>query len=450
MGAASEVRYARASDGVYLAYRVIGDGSPDVLFLPASFSNVGVMTEHPPLSRFLGRLGALGRLVFFDKRGTGLSDPVPTRSIPSLEEWMDDVSAVLDEVGAGPTHFVGMESGGPMGLLYAATHPQRVASLSLLNSFARLGRSDDYPIGIPAQVQERILAQQIENYSGPLWWEALGDSGPTHPGATWWTRFLQYSVGPGAGVETLRATFGVDVRHILPSVRTRSLVLHRRDNPYIRLAHGRWLHEHLPGSTFVELDGAAHLPWEGDADAVLAEIEYFIAGERRPPEADRVLATVLFTDIVASTELASSLGDQRWRELLDAHDSVSQRLVGLARGRVVKQTGDGILATFDGPARAIGCALRIAEEARALGVPVRAGLHTGEIERRGDDLSGIAVHIGARVAAAAGPGEVLVSSAVPPLVTGSGLRFADRGEHDLKGVPGTWRLYGVVPGTAVP
>lgn len=442
-GSGSAVRYAEAADGVHLAYRVFGDARPDLLFVPAAWSHVEVIAEYPPADRFLHRLGALGRLIHLDKRGSGLSDPVPTRSIPALEEWMDDLTTVLDAVDAGPTYLIGMEAGGPMALLYAATYPQRVAGLVLVNTFARLSRADDYSIGLPASVQEWSIRHQREHHDEAVFWHLFGDDAPGSPGRAWFTRFQQYAAGPGAAAEMIRATYEMDVRRVLPSVRAPVLIVHRRDNEYIRAEHGRYLHEHLPGSRYVEVDGAWHLPWEGDADAILAEIEEFVAGERSAPEPDRVLVTVLFTDIVDSTDHAARLGDARWRAVLDDHDELARGYVARSRGRLLKQTGDGVMATFDGPARAISCARAMATAMRARGVELRAGLHTGEVELRRDDIGGIAVHIAARVSAAAGPGEVLVSGIVPPLVAGSGLEFDDRGTHELKGVPGTWQLFAV-------
>lgn len=411
------------------------------MFVPASWTHQGVMAEYPPLERFLGRLGDLGRLVLFDKRGTGMSDPVPSRSIPALEEWMDDVTTVLDHVGAAKAHLIGMEAGGPMALLYAATHPERIDGLVLLNTFARLSQAADHPIGVPSHVQDRIVGRLLDTEEAPHWWDAFGEGGTSHPGAEWSAKFARYAVGPGAAAANLRATFDIDVRHVLPSVQAPALVIHRTGNRYVRLEHGRHLAANLDGAQLVEVPGP-HFPWEGDPEPVLAPIEEFVGGSIGSARLDRVLATVLFTDIIASTERAATVGDAAWTRLLEAHDGIARHEVVRARGQIVKHTGDGVLATFDGPARAVRCAHSLVDRLAELGLEIRAGIHTGEIELRpGGDIGGIAVHIGARVASTASASEVLVSGVVPALVAGSGLRFADHGTHQLKGVPEPWQLF---------
>jgi class 3 adenylate cyclase/alpha-beta hydrolase superfamily lysophospholipase len=435
-----ETRYAK-SGGVHIAYQVVGAG-PDLILVPGWISHVEMMWEEPALARYLERLASFSRLIMIDKRGTGLSDPVSLDRVPTLEQRMDDVRAVMDAVDSERAALLGVSEGGPMNILFAATYPERTSALVLLGTFARAVEGDDYPIGVAPERLDDFLEQLAENWGdGQSLWNLAPSVAADERMRASWARFERMSASPGAATTLLRMVADIDVRHILSSVHVPTLVLHRTGDTFVPLAQGRYLAEHIPGARFVELPGTDHLYFVGDTGPLLDEVEVFLTGQRQQHEADRVLATVLFTDIVDSTRHAAELGDRRWRDLLDSHDALVRRQVERFRGRAVKGTGDGVLATFDGPARAIRSACAIVEAARQLGVELRAGLHTGECEVRGDDLGGIAVHIGARVAAMAAPGEVLASSTVKDLVAGSGLRFADRGSHVLKGVPGEWRIY---------
>ena len=438
-----ETRYARSKDG-HVAYQVIGDAPLDLVFISGWISNVEVMWEEASAARFLRRLGTFSRLLYFDKRGSGVSDPVPLAALPTLEEWMDDVRTVMDAAGSKRAALVGHGEGGPMAMLFAATYPERASALILVDTTARPLRDVDYPWGLPADRVPQLL-QRLEEEWG---------TGGTHdflaPSLAhderfwrWFARYQRLASAPRAFTTMWAAHFDRDLRGVLPSIRVPTLVLHRAGNRYMRVGHGRYLAEHIPGAKYVELPGEDHFFFVGDTETMLGEIEEFLTGVRPLPEFDRVLATVLFTDIVTSTERSAQVGDRTWKDLLDQHDALIRRELERHRGRLVKNTGDGILATFDGPARAIRCAQAITTGVKSLGIEVRAGLHTGEIELRGEDVTGMGVNIAARVMDTAGPGEVVVSSTVKDLVAGSGLRFADRGSHDLRGVPGEWRLFAV-------
>lgn len=357
---------------------------------------------------------------------------------------MDDVRAVMDTVDCERAALLGVSEGGPMNILFAATYPERTSALVLLNTFARPYRGADYPLGTPLENLEPFLDSVAAHWGEgvSLWGLAPSVAGDARMRASW-GRYERMSASPGAAAALLRMVAGVDVRHILPAIQVPTLVLHRTGDKFVPPDQGRYLAAHIPGARHVEVPGSDHLYCAGDADAVLDEIEEFLTGQRAHRETERVLATVLFTDIVESTRQAAELGDRRWRDVLDSHEALARRQLDRFRGRAVKMTGDGMLAAFDGPARGIRCAGAIVQGARQLGIDVRAGLHTGECEVRAEDLGGIAVHIGARVAALAARGEVLASSTVKDLVAGSGLTFADRGSHTLKGVPGEWRVYAV-------
>lgn len=436
---AAETRYAKSGD-VHVAYQVVGDG-PDLVFVPGWFSHVEMAWEVPALARFLERLASFSRLILIDKRGTGLSDPLPGDQPPTLEQRMDDVRAVMDAVGSPRATLLGISEGGPMTILFAATFPERTAGLVLFGTFARTYRADDYPFGAEPEQLARFLAHVEANWGSGVGLAGLAPSVADDASmrATW-GRYQRMSVGPGAGAALLRMNASIDVRHVLPTIRVPTLVLHRRDDRFVPVEQGQHLAAHIAGARLVELAGADHLFFVGDTDAVLDEIAELVTGARGAPETDRVLATVLFTDIVDSTTHAARAGDRAWRDVLDRHDALVHGQIARFRGRAIKSTGDGFLAIFDGPARAVRCAGAIAAGAEGLGLAVRAGLHTGECELRGGDVAGIAVHIGARVAGLAAPGEVLVSSTVRDLVAGSGLAFEDRGIHALRGVPGEWML----------
>jgi pimeloyl-ACP methyl ester carboxylesterase len=438
----SPVRYAE-NDGVHLAYQAVGDGERDLVLVQGYLSHIDMDWEQPVMARFVRALASFNRVILFDKRGTGLSDrSVP---IPTLEERMDDVRAVMDAAGSERAVLMGVSEGAPMSLLFAATYPERTHALVLHGGMARSTEAPDYPWAPPAQEAIHAAVEFIQPafFSGDdidLWIPSLADD----PRAKEWLgRFRRAAVSPDALAALFRMFLDIDVRHVLPTLQVPTLVLQRRGDRVVNWRAGRWLAEQIPGAKYVELAGQDHFPWFGDAEAVIEEIREFLTGVRVAPEPDRVLATVMFTDVVHSTERAASLGDRQWRQLLDAHDAAVRRQLAAFRGREVKTTGDGFLATFDGPARGIRCARAIRDAASALGLDVRVGLHTGEVEVRGDDIGGVAVHIGQRVSALAQRSEIMVSSTVKDLVAGSGIEFVDRGEHELKGVPGVWRLYAV-------
>jgi pimeloyl-ACP methyl ester carboxylesterase len=441
-----ETRYAK-SGGLHIAYQAMGDGPPDVVFIPEWSGHVELRWEEPRMARFLQQMASMGRMLIFDKRGVGLSDPVSLSELPSLEEWADDVLTVMDDAGSDRAALVAVGQGGPMAMVFAATHPGRTAALVLVNSNARLRLAPDYPWGAPPSVEERLQASPV--YPGPGAVPAFAkaffgsDAAADERFLAWWRRYARMASSPGAWAVMQQMLFDVDVRDVLPTIRVPTLVVHRRDDAWIQVGHGRFLAEHIPGAKYVELDGSQHQFFLGDTTRLLDEIAQFVAGRRRPRDVDRVLATVLFTDIVASTRRAADLGDHEWRNVLDAHDDVVRQELERFRGREVKMTGDGTLATFDGPARAVRCACSIREEVRALGIDMRAGLHTGEVELRERDVTGIGVHIAARIDDLAQPGEILVSSTVKDLVAGSGITFADRGVHVLRGVPDEWHLLAV-------
>jgi class 3 adenylate cyclase len=436
-------RYAKSGE-LNIAYQVVGDGPLDLVFVPGWLSHLELAWEEPCYAHLLRRLASFSRLILFDKRGTGLSDRVPINELPSLEQRMDDVRAVMDAVDSDQAALFGVSEGGPMSILFAATHPQRTTALVLYASYANWTR-DEGSDWAPTREQHEQIAQLYER----RWGEAVGISAfaPSmvkdpefrRRFATW----QRMSASPGAAAALLRMNCEVDVRSILPHVRVPALVLHRTGDRTMDVEGGRYLARHIPGARLVELLGDDHMPWVGDADTLVDEIEEFLTGVRHGREPDRVLATVLFTDIVGSTERAAALGDQRWREILDEHSALVARQLERFSGCMVKWLGDGVLATFDGPARAIRCGRALADESRRLGVEIRVGLHCGECEVRGDDVGGIAVHTAARVMAHAGPGEVLVSRTIKDLVAGSGIEFIDRGPHELKGIPGKWQLFGV-------
>jgi class 3 adenylate cyclase len=438
-----ETRYAKSTDG-HVAYQVLGSGPRDLVFVPNWGTNVEIMWEEPSLAHYLRRLATFSRLVCFDKRGTGVSDPVTLDALPTLEQWMEDVRSVMDAVGCERTVLLGDAEGGQMAMLFAATHPERVSALILTNATARHLRDVDYPCGLPARSVPRFLQvmRQLWGNGGLLRVMAasLAHDEQLQRG---YGRYERLSLSPRAINALYTSHLERDLRNVLPAIQVPTLVLHRAGNRHIRVGHGRYIAEHIPGAKYVELPSEEHYFHAGDTEAVLAEIEEFLTGVRPAGEFDRVLATVLFTDIVGSTERAAVLGDRAWRAVLDTHNAIVRRELTRHRGREIKAAGDGFLATFDGPARAIRCASAIHDQMRPLGIAIRAGLHTGECELMGNDVGGIAVHIGARVAGEAAAGEILESSTVKDLVAGSGIQFADRGPRALKGVPGEWRLFTV-------
>lgn len=442
-----ETCYAKNRDGVHIAFQVVGDGPLDLAFQSMGASHVELAWELPSFARVFRRLASFSRLIRFDMRGTGLSDPFNLSELPSLEQQATDMLSVLDAAGCDRVALVANGHGGSLAIFFAATYPQRTSALVLDGCCARLARAPDYPWGIPTEVLNRALARRAEGErTGRL--EGLKPIAPSAVRdpefAAQWVRYSRSVNSPATARALGEMHVFADVRPALPSVQAPTLVLYRRDDHYAGKPHATYLAEHIRGAKLVELPGEDNLIFAGNSDADVEEIEEFLTGTRHPTDTDRVLATVLFTDIVASTERAATLGDRAWRGLLDAHDRVVRRQLERFRGREVNTVGDGFVATFDGPGRAIQCACAIRDAVKALEIEVRTGLHTGEIEIRGDDVAGIAVHIAQRVSALAHPSEVLVSRTVTDLVAGSGMQFDDRGEHGLKGVPGSWHLYSVV------
>jgi class 3 adenylate cyclase len=446
MGSTVEVetptRYAD-SDGVSIAYQVHGEGDLDLVFVPGFVSHVELLWESPAMARFLRRLDSFARVVVFDKRGQGLSDR--PADPPTLEESMDDLRAVLEAAACERPAIFGISEGGPMSMLFAATYPERISALVLYGTYARMVKSADFPFGMPGDALDRWGEMVHREWGGPVglrYWapSAVGDA----EFERWWGRLLRQGTSPAGAIALIDLYREMDVRPVLPSIDVPALVLHRLEDRIVSVQQGGFLAEQIPGARFVALAGGDHLAWTEDQDTLLDEVEEFLTGSRRAHEPERALATVLFTDIVGSTETAARLGDRDWRDLLERHDAIVRRQLAVHRGREVKTMGDGFLATFDGPARAIRCATAIDEAVPEIGLEVRAGIHTGEVELIGDDVGGMAVNIGARIGALADPGEVLVSSTVRELVVGSGLDFAERGTHELKGAPDQWRLFAVV------
>jgi pimeloyl-ACP methyl ester carboxylesterase len=443
MTALPQIRYARSGD-VHVAYYTIGEGPPDIVFVPGALSHVGVMWEEPDYRRFFERLASFSRLMVFDKRGMGLSDRVP---FGTLEERMDDIRAVMDAVGSERAALVGESEGGPLSMLFAATYPERTQALLLVGAEIKEETTEDWPWGEDTREGfEQFMEGVAERWgqSGAGIRNIVPSVGDDPRPQEWFRRVLVESASPGSAMAYFRTSFEIDVRDIVPTINVPTLVVHRVGDRVCHVENGRYLAEHVPGARYIELEGEDHIAWGEGADEIAAEIQEFLTGMREAATPDRVLATVLFTDIVDSTRRATELGDRSWRDLLERHHTAVRREFDRYRGREIDNAGDGFLASFDGPARAIRCARAATEAVRPLGLELRAGVHTGECERLGDKLGGIAVHIGARVAAQAGPGEVLVSGTVRDLVAGSGIAFEDRGLPELKGVEGEWRLYAVV------
>jgi pimeloyl-ACP methyl ester carboxylesterase len=436
-----DTRYAQSGD-VNIAFQVVGDGPLDLVYVPGWVSHLEYFWQEPSYAAFLRRLASFSRLILFDKRGTGMSDRVPDSELPTLEQRMDDVRAVMDAVGSKEAALLGMSEGGPMCLLFAATYPERTGAVIILGSYARRTWAPDHPWAPTEADQEAFIEEVARDWGGAV---GLAARAPSQVGneifSRWWSTYLRMSASPGAAKTFTRMNAQIDVRDVLPLVQVPTLIVHRAGDQAMSVEGSRYMAERIEGARYVELPGEDHLPFVGDQDQILDEVEEFLTGVRRGPEPDRVLATVLFTDIVGSTERAAELGDRRWRELLEAHHAAVRGELERFRGREVDTAGDGFLATFDGPARAIRCAAAIRGAVERLGLSIRAGLHTGECELHGNNVSGLAVHMGARVAALARPSEVLVSSTVKDLVAGSGIEFDDRGVHELKGIPGDWRLY---------
>jgi len=444
--ATPETRYARTDDGAHIAFQVVGDGPIDLIFIPWWWNHLESQWDDPLITHFLDRLARFSRLILFDMRGIGLSDPASLNDLPTLERWMGDAKAVLDEVGSSQAMVLGHGDGGLVALLLAATYPERTSALILVDAYALLASDEGYEGGWDSEFLDTFMASFADFWgSGDLGWVyVIAPSQSTNDAfRDQLARLERRSVSPGACAAVQLVIGHLDVRSVLPAISAPTLVLLHQDDLYIPPALGRYLAEHIPDAKLVELEGGDHLYWVGNPDATLDEIEQFATGTRAQTRIERVLATVLFTDIAGSTSRAAELGDERWSALLERHHDVVRRQLERFRGSEVKTMGDGFLATFDGPARAIACACAIRDAVSQLGLGVRAGLHTGEIEITDSDVTGIAVHIGQRVSSLAEPGEVLVSRTVVDLVVGSGIKFSDRGDHDLKGVPGYWKIFAV-------
>jgi pimeloyl-ACP methyl ester carboxylesterase len=439
-----ETRYTK-SDDYNIAYQVIGEGDLDLLWIAGFVSNVELAWKEPLLARFLNRLARFSRLIIFDKRGTGLSDRVPRSELPSLEERMDDVLAVLDAVGSERAAVMGHSEGGSLAVLYAATYPESVLALVTTGIFAKRRWSPDYPWAETPEERNRYIDELERN------WGSVSDVERIAPGAALDPAFagrlatyFRQSASPGDAAALLRMNTEIDVRGVLPAISVPTLVIHRSGDLDSKVEEGRWIASQIPGAKFVELSGDDHLPWVGDQDSVLDEVERFLTGGLAPGESERVLATILVTDIVGSTERAAELGDRAWKELLERHHSIVRDQLRAFRGHEIDTAGDGFLATFDGPGRAIRAAMAIREVLGESGIQVRCGLHTGECERVGGKIAGIAVHLAARVAESAEPGEIRVSATVRALVAGAAIEFSDRGTVSLKGVPEDQQLFAVV------
>jgi class 3 adenylate cyclase/pimeloyl-ACP methyl ester carboxylesterase/predicted Ser/Thr protein kinase len=436
---APETRYARSGETT-IAYQVVGEGPIDLVYVPGFLSHLDWNWEHPAYARFLRRLASFSRLILFDKRGTGMSDPVV--GVPTLDERMDDLRAVMDAAGSEQAALLGVFEGGPIALAFAAAFPERVASLVLYASLSKFTQDAEYPWGwSPAAIRLYLSASEEGWGSGEGAEELAPSLADDQPYRAWFARLVRQSASPGMASALLKMNASIDVRPLLAGIQAPTLVLWRAGDRLVEAGHSRYLAEHLPGARSVELPGDDHWPWAGAADSVLSEIEELVTGTRGVPEPERVLTTVLFTDIVSSTEHARALGDRTWRELLEDHRTLVRKELGRFRGREIDTAGDGFFATFDSPTRAIRCAAAIVQAVRPLGIELRAGVHTGECQVSGNDLSGIHVHVGARVAGEAGPGEILVSRTVRDLVEGSDIRFEDRGSVVLKGIEGERQLF---------
>jgi class 3 adenylate cyclase/pimeloyl-ACP methyl ester carboxylesterase len=437
-----ETKYARSGD-IHIAYQVSGEGPFDLLWVPTWIWQIEHVWEEPATASLLRRLSSMARLITFDRRGTGMSDPIV--GAPTLEQQMDDVVAVLDAAGAERPAVFAMLEAGSMACLFAATHPERMRALVLYEATPRMISAPDYPW--PLSREEREIAARALPDRWGTGQSVMGLSRQDNHSERfrhWAGRLERLAASPRTAQALFRMHSETDVRPVLPSIQAPTLVIHRANDQFIDIRHSRYLAEHIPDSRMVELPGDSTLPFGSGEDELLGEVEEFLTGARKAPDPERILATVMFSDIVDSTRRAAEMGDRRWRGLLESIDGNIETELGRHRGRAVKKMGDGFLATFDGPARAIQCAAAIRDGARnGYGLEVRSGLHTGEIELLGNDVGGIAVHIGARVGALAAPGEVLVSNTVKDLVVGSGIEFEDRGEKELKGVPGSWRLWAV-------
>jgi pimeloyl-ACP methyl ester carboxylesterase len=440
---ATQVNYAK-SGKVHIAYRTVGEGPMDLVVVPGWVTHLEAHWDDPLVWRFAERLASFSRLILFDKRGTGLSDPVSEENLPTLEMRMEDVHAVLDAVGSSKAALLGISEGGPMCALFAATYSERTSALVMSGCYPKWIRDTDYPWAPTREQHEAAFVAYEQNWGTPIGFKVVAPSVANDEQCrNWWARNLRLGASPSSGIALYRMNIDIDIRDILPSIRVPTLILHREGDRLINVENSRYMATRIPEAKYVELKGVDHLPWFGDSETVLAEIEEFLTGVRPVASIDRVLSTILFVDVVGSTERAVSIGDSRWRDLLGwFHQYVGQE-TDRFRGRLIDTAGDGVFASFDGPARAVRCAAALRNRMAGLGIKLRAGLHTGECEIVGDKLAGVAVHIGARIAATAEAGEILVSSTVRDLVAGSGLRFVSRGPRMLKGLQEERELHAV-------
>ncbi|MDQ3878639.1 MAG: adenylate/guanylate cyclase domain-containing protein [Actinomycetota bacterium] len=436
----SDVRFA-TNDGVRIAYRIVGDGPVDLMYVPIWFSNLDMLERNPAIARGIKSMARFSRMILWDRRGAGLSDRLCGPA--TLEQGMSDMEAVLDDAGIETVSLFGYHEGGALSMLMAAVHPERISHLVLYSTFATTIWQPDYPWGQKPDERDLEAGWLKENWASSEAAQLIFQT--DEPWLIDWGRqWMRNSTSHDALEIFYDMLAATDVRQILPTIRVPTLVLHRADDTRIPIENSRHIASKIPGAKYVEVPGFENIPFHGDWESILDEVEEFLTGERRGPEGDRVLATIMITDIVGSTKKAGELGDARWRRLLDSHDEIAGRVIAEFGGHRVKSTGDGLLATFDGPARAIKCAAALRQEIKLLGIGLRVGLHTGEVEIRGDDIGGIAVHIAARVSDIAESGEILVSESLPPLVAGSGIAFEQRGSFELTGVSGEWRLCRVV------
>ncbi len=437
-----QTRYAQSGD-VSIAYQVVGDGSLDIVLVHGWVSNVDETWTEPALAQFQSRLASFSRLILFDKRGTGLSDRVHESQLPTLEQRMDDVRAVMDAAGSRRAALLGISEGGPMCILFAATYPERTAALMTFGSYSRNLAAPDYPWGRSEQMHRNMVEEIRAGWGTQPVGFALRVPSRSDDEAMrkWWSHYLMSAATPKAALALTQMNAQIDARHVLPAIRVPTLIMHRAGDRSLKAEGSRYMAQRIAGAKYIEYPGDDHLPWTENPERVLGDIEEFVTGVRPVEDADRVLATVMFADIVDSTQRAAAIGDRAWTRELQQFYGVARRELARFRGREIDTAGDGYFATFDGPARAVRCAQTLTKELSQLGLAIRAGLHTGEVEIVGEKVGGIAVHIGARIASHAGPGEVVVSNTVKDLVAGSGLQFEDRGVRPLKGVPGEWHLY---------
>lgn len=443
-----KTQYALSTGGVNIAYQVIGEGPLDLVFVMGWVSHLEYSWQDPSFARFLTRLASFSRLILFDKRGTGLSDAVPLSELPTLEQRMTDVQAVMDAVGSERAALLGVSEGGPMCGLFAATHPERTEALVMIGSYAKRLWAEDYPWGPTEREREEFMNEMKKSWGGPIGIEARAPSLAGDPQfREWWAAYLRMGASPAAALALTQMNAEVDVRSVLPSIRVPALVIHRKDDTCLPVDGGRFIASHIPGAKYVELEGKDHLPFVGDQDEILDEIEEFLTGARKGAWAerlfDRVLTTVLF---VLFGDSAAATSVQGRREIKELHQSYARRELAIFRGKEIKMTDDHLFATFDGPARAIRCGLAIADAAARLGLRTRAGLHTGECDVTGETIGGITVQLGESVAKLASFGEVLISHTVKDLVAGSGIEFEPRGAHAIESLPGEWRLFAVARG----